>query len=142
MTIVVHGEPVAQGRPRFNPKTCKAVDPAKSKDFKTYLAYAAAVQMNGQPPLKGPLVLSVRVYRSMLKSFSKKKAEEAETGAIRPETKPDLSNYIKGIEDALNGIVWTDDSQIVAYKEPFGKYYSNMPRVEIDVEPFGAGGGE
>ena len=73
-------------------------------------------------PLEGALVLQVRVYRSIPKAFSKKKADMAERGLLRPETRPDM-----------DGIFWKDDSQIVAYAEPFGKYYSRKPRVEVAV---------
>ncbi len=65
--------------------------------------------------------------------MSKKRAVAAERGEIRPTTKPDLDNYLKAIKDALKGICWRDDSQVVAYREPFGKYYSAKPRVEVDV---------
>jgi Holliday junction resolvase RusA-like endonuclease len=34
---------------------------------------------------------------------------------------------------ALKSICWNDDSQIVAYREPFGKYYSETPRIEVEV---------
>lgn len=135
MKLTIYGEPTAQGRPRASTQGGKArlYDPAKSRDYKQYISTSAKQQIRGDAPLDGALSLSVKVYRSIPKSFSKKKAALAEQGEIRPTTKPDVSNYIKGIEDALNGICWHDDSQIVAYKEPFGKYYSNTPRVEIEV---------
>lgn len=136
ITLVIYGEPTAQGRPRFTTRGGfpRAYDPAKSRDYKERLKTAAIEQMQGSPPLEGALTLSVRVYRSIPKSMSKKKAESAQWGKLRPITKPDVSNYIKGIEDTLNGVCWHDDSQIVAYKEPFGKYYSTEPRVEIEVD--------
>lgn len=132
--LVIYGEPVAQGRPRLNPYgKKKAYDPPKSKNYKEYVKYAAASQMGGKPPLCGCLSLSIRVYRSIPKSFSKKNKKLAIESAIRPQTRPDLDNYVKGIKDALNSICWEDDSQIVSYKEPFGKYYSDTPRIEVEI---------
>ncbi len=133
--LVIYGEPVAQGRPRFSTAGgfMRAYDPAKSKDYKDYVRLAAVSEMKGRVPYDGALALSVRVYRSMPKSFSKKKQTLAEAGKIKPITKPDMDNYIKGIKDALKSVCWKDDSQIVAYREPFGKFYSETPRIEIEV---------
>jgi Holliday junction resolvase RusA-like endonuclease len=135
ISITIPGEPVAQGRPRFTASGgyVKAYDPAKSKDYKQYVRLAAAQQATGKP-LEGALVMSLRVYRPIPKSFSGRRRAQAEAGAIRPETKPDLDNYVKGIKDALRGICWHDDSQVVGYIEPFGKFYSDRPRVEITVK--------
>lgn len=133
--FTVYAEPVAQGRPKFTTigGHARAYDPKKSSDYKQYIALAAS-QAILQEPLQGALSLSLRIYRSMPKSFSKKSQERAEAGIIRPITKPDTDNYVKCVKDALKGIVWQDDSQVVAYKEPFGKYYSIRPRIEIEVE--------
>lgn len=54
------------------------------------------------------------------------------SGKERPIVKPDLSNYVKAIEDGLNKIVWKDDSLIV--HEETDKFYSENPRIEIEVE--------
>jgi len=137
LNLVIYGSPVAQGRPKFTTISghARAYDPAKSRDYKDYIRLAAAEQMRGKEPLEGALALSIRVYRAMPGTLakSKKKSALAEAGAIKPTTKPDLDNYGKGIKDALKSICWKDDSQIVAYKEPFGKYYSFTPRIEVDV---------
>jgi Holliday junction resolvase RusA-like endonuclease len=134
--IIIQGEPAAQGRPRFTTINghAQAYDPAKSRNYKEYVRFFAVQQMDGHAPLEGALALSVRVYRQMPKSFSAKKQALAESGGIRPTTKPDIDNYVKGIKDALKGICWHDDSQVVEYIPPFGKYYSNIPRVEVTVK--------
>lgn len=135
--LVICGEPVAQGRPKFSTAGgfVKAYDPKKSRSYKDYLKLAAADQMRGTAPLEGALALSVRVYRSMPGTIanSKKKSQLAESGVIRPTTKPDLDNYVKGAKDALKGICWRDDSQVVEYVPPFGKFYSAKPRIEVTV---------
>ncbi|PKG26966.1 RusA family crossover junction endodeoxyribonuclease [Cytobacillus horneckiae] len=59
------------------------------------------VASQNRPPelLTGPLVMSVIVYKPVLKSFSKNKVAAAESGELRPVTKPDVDNYVKGIKD-------------------------------------------
>lgn len=46
-------------------------------------------------------------------------------------TRPDTDNYVKGILDALNGIVVKDDSKIVDIVAQ--KFYSDTPRIEAVV---------
>lgn len=134
--LVIYGEPVAQGRPKFSTAGgfARAYDPAKSRAYKDYIRLAAAQQMQGKSLLDGALAMSIRVYRPIPKSMSKKKATLAEEGKIRPVTKPDLDNYVKAVKDALKGICWHDDSQVVSYIEPFGKWYSDRPRIEVKIK--------
>ena len=51
---------------------------------------------------------------------------------IYPTGRPDLSKLIRGVEDALTGIVWVDDAQVtalVAYKN----YSVHTPGVRVEV---------
>lgn len=54
------------------------------------------------------------------------------SGSHRPVVKPDTDNYIKSTLDGLNGLLWEDDNQIVDLMAH--KYYSDKPRVEIEVK--------
>ncbi|MNR93425.1 Endodeoxyribonuclease RusA [compost metagenome] len=131
--FTILGEPVAQGRPRASTAAgfVRMYDPKKSRDFKQYIRLAAADHAPDQL-LEGPLYVMVTAYRSIPKSFSKKKAAEAEAGKILPITKPDADNYLKGIKDALKGVMWVDDSQVVdAYAR---KRYSSKPRIEVLIK--------
>ena len=134
---VVLGEPVAQGRPRFSRQGgfVKAYDPAKSRDYKQYVRLVAA-QDAPDAPVTGAVVLSLKIYRAVPKSMSKKKREAALAGQLRPTTKPDVSNVLKGVEDALKGLWYVDDSQIVGYGE-LGKWYSERPRIEVAMREIG-----
>lgn len=130
--FTVYGEPVAQGRPRAANIAghIRMYDPKKSRDYKDYVKLAA-IEHTPKALLEGPLNLEVRIFRPMPKAFSKKKAAMAEQGLLRPTTKPDTDNYLKGIKDALKNVIWKDDSQIVDVY--VSKFYSNRPRVEIKV---------
>ncbi|GAA0390292.1 RusA family crossover junction endodeoxyribonuclease [Paenibacillus motobuensis] len=131
--FTVYGEPVAQGRPKFSTAGGfpKAYDPAKSRDYKDYVRLAAT-EYAPKVPLEGPVGMVLTVYRSTPKSFSKKRAVMAEAGQIQPTTKPDVDNYLKGVKDALKGIIWRDDSQVV---EVFArKRYSARPRIEVKIK--------
>lgn len=130
--FTVYGEPVAQGRPRFSNQGgfTKVYDPAKSKDFKKYVKLVAA-EHRPEHLLDGPLQMDVKIYKASLKGFSKKKAALAEEGALRPVTKPDVDNYVKGVKDALKSVIWKDDSQVVDLH--ISKWYSEIPRIEITI---------
>jgi len=134
--IVVEGEPVAQGRPKFSTRGCvmRAFDPPESRAYKEMVKLVARVQMGNKPMLEGPLSLSVKVFRSVPSSWSDSRRKMALARQILPTTKPDLENYCKGTTDALEGVVFKNDSQIVAHHWPFGKWYSNRPRIEIEVK--------
>lgn len=131
--FTVYGEPVAQGRPRASTRNgfVRMYDPKNSKDFKQYVKLVASEYKPDQL-LSGPLQLDVKVFKPALKSFSKKKKLEAEQGLLRPISKPDVDNYVKGIKDALNKVIWNDDSQIVDLH--VSKYYSETPRIEVAVQ--------
>jgi Holliday junction resolvase RusA-like endonuclease len=130
--FVVPGEPVAQGRARVRVVNQHATvyDPKKSKDYKSYVA-GYARQAYSWSPIKGAVKLSVDVYRRIPKSFNKKQREEAVEKRLLPITKPDTDNYLKAIKDALNGIAYIDDAQVV--DDNVRKFYGEEPRVEITI---------
>ena len=131
---IVLGEPVAQGRPRFSRQGgfVKAYDPAKSREYKQYVRLVASEDAP-ETPVTGAVLLSLKIYRAIPRSMSKRKHEAALAGQLRPTTKPDVSNVLKGVEDALKGLWYADDSQIVGYGE-IGKWYSERPRIEIAMQ--------
>lgn len=131
-SIMIPGDAVPQGRPRvvrIGGRTI-AYDPPKSKAYKARVRQYAA-RNAPKEPLEGAVTLGVQIFRSVPKSWSKKKHEAAYAGLIWPTTKPDVSNIVKGIEDALNGIWYKDDSQIV--HEYSMKQYAREPGVIVKM---------
>lgn len=131
--LTIPGEPVAQGRPRFSRrgKYVSTYDPPKSRGYKEYIKQIARQELHIEP-LTGSIRINVKVYRGIQKSGSKLTRRKKQDGIIRPTVKPDTDNYYKAVSDALTGILWKDDNQIVEIH--VGKWYSDQPRVEIEVE--------
>jgi Holliday junction resolvase RusA-like endonuclease len=91
----------------------------------------ANIAMEGRVPFDGAVVLRLCAYRAIPTSFSREKHEAAERGEIVPVTKPDIDNFTKLAADAMNGIVFADDRQIVSLIAD--KKYSAQPRLVLDV---------
>jgi Holliday junction resolvase RusA-like endonuclease len=129
--LIVPGEPVAQGRARITTigRHPRVFDPKKSAEYKSYVRHLAN-KIKGRP-LEGPLVMKCDFYKGVPKSWSEKKRQQALAGLIKPIGRPDCSNYLKGVEDALNGIAYIDDSQLVLVHVT--KQYSLEPRAEIRI---------
>lgn len=82
-------------------------------------------------PLESEVYLNTKFYLPIPENFSKTDREIAERGYIRPIVKPDFDNFIKTYMDALKGIVWVDDAQVVKSVEE--KLYSYNPRVCMKI---------
>lgn len=79
-----------------------------------------------------PLKAEIEVYKKMPQSFSKIKKQRAIAGEIRPLVEPDCDNISKNILDALNGVVYPDDKQIVELSVK--KFYSETEFVKVRIE--------
>ncbi|MGE0575428.1 MAG: RusA family crossover junction endodeoxyribonuclease [Reyranella sp.] len=114
MEVVVHlpGEPRGKGRPRFSPRTGTAYTDAATRRFERALAGAAVKAMAGRGMIDGPLFVSVVARFGIPASWPKWKRAEAAKGALLPTVTPDADNLLKTL-DALNGVVFADDKQIV-----------------------------
>ena len=123
--------PVPQGRPRFVKRGAfvQTYDPKTSKEFKQTLKKLALQQ---SPTLsESALEVSIVFYMSIPKSKPKKWREQAARGEEKCTVHKDLDNLAKSVLDALTGIMWKDDSQIVTLK--LYKVYSDAPRIEMEV---------
>ena len=132
ISITVPGEPVAKARPRFT-KNGHVYTPKKTAVYEQVIGLHARAAMKGHKILTGAIKLSVTAYMPIPHSWSLKQKTKAMSGALRHTKRPDLSNIIKSVEDALNGIVYADDAQIDRYGES-RKAFSSIPRTEIVVE--------
>jgi len=130
LIVTVYGVPVAQGRPKFFRRGdhVGAYDPKKSRNFKSGIRIQALEQLSQGgtvPPLnEGPLSMQVHAYLPRPKTLPKR--------IIHHIKRPDADNIAKGCKDALKGVVYKDDSQIVELL--VRKSYGDPPRVVIALE--------
>lgn len=133
VSIRLAGEPKGKGRPRFSRASGRAFTPAATASYEAALRYAAQEEMGERPPFVCPLRVTITAYMPIPKSWSKTKTEQARSGQLMPTGKPDWDNLAK-CTDALNEVVWRDDSQIVAGL--VRKLYSDNPALCIEVRPY------
>jgi Holliday junction resolvase RusA-like endonuclease len=143
-TVLGKPEPAGSKRAFTNPRTGKAMVVDANKNaapWKQQVAGAAIeAQANvppeeGSPWFAGPISLSVRFYVKRPRGHygTGKNADRLRRSAPRyPTTKPDATKLLRGVEDALTGIVWRDDAQIV--DQYVAKRYGTPERCEIAVE--------
>lgn len=113
LTFRVVGTPIPWARTRVvTYPRLRFVNPAASRDWQHQLASAAALaaREQGWVLATGPLTVSMIVYRPIPASWSQRKALLM-AGTPCP-VKPDADNFLKQL-DALNGVAWKDDAQIV-----------------------------
>ena len=67
----------------------------------------------------------------MPKSDSKKVQSLKLSGRIRPTQKPDADNIAKSVLDALNGLAYADDKQVVTLE--VDKHYGEEPCVHVKL---------
>jgi Holliday junction resolvase RusA-like endonuclease len=128
MKYTLKGKPVPLKRPRFS-----SVSTHKAYDPQTRLKEDSRIELRLQHGytrlLTNPLRLNITFFMPIPSSISKKKQKELDK---TPHFKrPDLSNFIKYVEDVAQGIIFKDDSCITTINAK--KVYSTNPRTEFTL---------
>ena len=111
--IEILGEPVAKGRPRMG--KYGVYTPTKTRQAEEAIGWAIKQKYPGLEPITGEVALELEFYEGVKKG--------------RPN---DLDNFMKLVSDALNGIVWMDDSQVTKITAELHRKAKN-PRTIIKV---------
>lgn len=102
-TFEVRGRVVGSARPRVT--KFGTYIPQKTRDYRNRIR--GAFMEAGGMRRSGPVIVHVYVFRELPRSRPKRVESEPDT------FKPDVDNVAKNVLDALNGIAWDDDSQVV-----------------------------
>ena len=127
---------IVEPRPKERPRVTmiaghpKIYTPRATQDYEKAVSDAWKKE-NGHLPFTGPVTVRIVLGMKIPKSASKAKIKKMLDRQIRPTVKPDVDNCAKSILDALNGIAYVDDNQIVSLS--VRKYYTEIPKVLIKV---------
>lgn len=117
----VPGAPRGKGRPRFTrqgvtytPKETTAYEKeVKAAFYKARSEYAARTG-HELKLIQGQVALVIVAYFEIPKSCTKKARDRIMAEEDLPMKKPDVDNIAKIIGDALNGVAYRDDKQVIA----------------------------
>ena len=136
--LTVPGQPMGKQRARTRTVNTKAgksfvmsYTPKKTLNYETYIKELFIIKYPRFKPLEGALSVDLKAYLDIPKSKSKKQKELMRQHKIMPTTRPDVDNIFKVFLDAMQGVCFKNDSQVVAAR--LAKFYSETPRVEIII---------
>ena len=132
VTFTIDGLPVPKGRPKFSSRGgfARVYTPKKTADYEAQVK-AAAEQAMQREPLETPVSVYLYFRLPIPQSYSKTAKEGCLSGFKRHTKRPDLDNLAKSVLDALNEVVWADDSQIVSLH--ITKVYASAPGVDVHI---------
>lgn len=144
--ISILGEPKGKQRPKARNagKFIQIYTPKQTTSYESRVVYEYKMKYDGMAfDINSELKATVKAYFQIPKShyrFHKKtntldldgSGTMMKQGLVRPKKAPDTDNIAKICLDALNGIAYPDDAQIVELNVQ--KWYSEEPRVEVMIE--------
>lgn len=136
MIFEVKGRPQGKARARtfYNSRIGKmqSITPESTKSYEDLIRWSY-VSAGGKYLGEKLISVKIQAFYSIPKSWSKKKQMQSIAYNIRPTTPPDLDNHAKIVLDALNGVAYCDDKQVVDLI--VSKNYTNeTPYTRITVE--------
>lgn len=134
VAFVIPYAPMGKERPRAY--SChghtQVYTPYKTREYEEMIKTIYSLQVGHKRfPDDAEILLEVIACFAVPKSASKTKRELMLNGGILPRKKPDYDNIAKIITDALNGVAYKDDSQIVW--ADIRKKYAKNPCVYVTL---------
>lgn len=123
MQFIVKGRPQGKKRPRFSRVSRTVYTPRETISYENQIAMAFKAGGGRCVPEGQCVAVSVTAFFPVPKSYSKGKRKACIDGYIRPDKKPDIDNVLKVVLDALNGLAYDDDKQVI--EAICRKYYTD-----------------
>jgi Holliday junction resolvase RusA-like endonuclease len=148
ITFEVFAEPKSQGSTRVVPVRAKGggyqmrpdgrpklipihKDGGALRSWRAEVVAAFHAAYGQGPMLTGAVWLGVTFYRPRPKGHRNAKGQLSRKAPEYPITRPDTLKLVRGVEDALTGHAWLDDSQVVDHilRKRYGECYRTVVRV-------------
>ena len=129
----VEGDPKGKGRPRFTRagKFTRVYTDKQTLDYESLIKSFAMEAMGSTDPLETAVSVFLYVRLAVPQSYSKKRTEACLSGLEQPCKKPDIDNIAKTYLDAMNGVIFKDDTQVIDLHVK--KVYSAVAGVNVMV---------
>ena len=129
----VEGDPKGKGRPRFGRfgKFTRVYTDKQTTDYEAVIKSYAAHAMGSSDPLETAVSVFLYVRLAVPQSYSKKRTEACLSSLEKPCKKPDIDNIAKTYLDAMNGVIFKDDTQVIDLHVK--KVYSAFAGVNVMV---------
>lgn len=134
LEITIPGAAVPWSRAGHDGRSGRFFTRERLRFFKDEVIIRARAALRGAAPIAGAVVLEVRTFVAVPESWPLRRREAALAGEVVPTARPDVDNYSKGVQDALNRVAYRDDAVVVDLISR--KRYAAEPRVEIIVEEY------
>lgn len=126
--ITIPGKPKGKDRPRF--WQGHAVTSASTRAYERLVK--SIYKKETSTTFHGAVAVSIKAYYQIPKSTPKAARMMMLEGDRLPCVKPDIDNIPKTILDALNGVAYDDDKQVVHLT--VSKRYAEEARVDVEVK--------
>jgi Holliday junction resolvase RusA-like endonuclease len=129
----VEGDPKGKGRPRFTRagSFTRVYTDKQTLDYEVVIKSCAAHAMGSNDLLETAVSVFLYVRLAVPQSYSKKRTEACLSGLEKPCKKPDIDNIAKTFLDAMNGVIFKDDTQVIDLHVK--KLYSAFAGVDVMV---------
>lgn len=128
--IEIPGKPMGKQRPKFGKGI--TYTPKQTVNYENYVKILFK-QKYPDTFLAGELRVIIETYFKIPKNAKKSDKLKMATNEIRPTKKPDCDNIAKIILDALNGVAYYDDKQVVSLQ--IEKYYATAKeKVTVEIQ--------
>ena len=131
--FTIPGNPVGKARARTVSQGgfTHSYTPAQTTRYEALVKGVYKQSFPNAEAVSGAVQVAIRAIYAVPKSWPVEKRKKALAGMLPVLVKPDCDNVLKIITDALNGLAWEDDKQIIY--ATVQKSYGTEPRVEVEI---------